>query len=276
MLRWSWSTENLDDSSARNPYTDSRAHRGALNGDDLIVGYTWTPNWGRRANDKYDFYVRRSFDGGGSWTTDPMGGDIEHNVVVRVPVYDSELGEPYPLLDESGHVIWDETVETPVYGPGAAEPPRNVSNLRNYRTSVMEPRLVKTPGTILTDDGTVDGTILYPEDEQDTSVYQVAFGTEFNQNASPNDVTYPKMPLDIMYGRTRDKGQHFESVIVTAQGGSGKPEEGMNPLAQDHPEQGAVQLRQTPDGSRMYGIWLEHGQDGTDIMFRRVDYRGAQ
>ena len=48
---------------------------------------------------------------------------------------------------------------------------------------------------------------------------------------------------------------------------------GWNPLAQDKPEQGAAQLRQTPDGSRMYGIWLEESESGSDIMFRRVDYR---
>ena len=86
---------------------------------------------------------------------------------------------------------------------------------------------------------------------------------------------YPKLPLDIYYGRTMDKGQRYESVVVTPQGGSGKSEESWNPLAKDKPQQGAAQLRQTPDGSRMYGIWLEESEQGSDIMFRRVDYRGA-
>ncbi len=87
MLRWKWEPENLDDSSAKNPHTDAIAHRGALNGDDLLIGYSWTPNWGRKANDKYDFYIRRSFNGGQSWTTDPKDSDpIEHNVVFRVPI----------------------------------------------------------------------------------------------------------------------------------------------------------------------------------------------
>ena len=27
------------------------------------------------------------------------------------------------------------------------------------------------------------------------------------------------------------------------------------------------------DGSRMYAIWLEEGEKGSDIIFRRVDYR---
>jgi hypothetical protein len=261
MLRWGWSDANLADSSATNPFSDARAHRGALNGDDLLIGYSWTPNWGRKANDKYDFFIRRSFNGGQAWTTDPKGTSIEHNVVFRVPIIDHETQT----------VIWDEEVVTTVYGAGASEPPRNVSNLRNNRMTVAEPRLVKTPGTIVPS--------LYPEDFQDTSVYQLAYGLEFNQNQLPDDVVYPKMPLDIDYSRTKDKGQRYESVIVTPQGGSGKPQEGWNPLAKDRPEQGAAQLRQTPDGSRMYGIWLEEvkndsgGVISSDIMFRRVDYR---
>ncbi len=265
MLRWGWSAANLADSSAKNPYTDARAHRGAINGDELLIGYSLTPNWGRKANDKYDFFIRRSFNGGQSWTTDPADAvPIEHNVVFRVPIED----------DENQEVFWEEEVVTTVYVPGAAEPPRNVSNLRNNRISVLEPRLVKTPGTILT-----DGAIKYPEDKWDKSVYQLAYGLEFNQNQLPDDVVYPKMPLDIDYSRTKDKGQRYESVIVTPQGGSGKPQEGWNPLAKDKPEQGAAQLRQTPDGSRMYGIWLEEAKNdngdviSSDIMFRRVDYR---
>jgi hypothetical protein len=239
MLRWNWSHDNLADSSAKNPYNDSRAHRGTLNGDELIVGYSWNPNWGRRANDKYDFFIRRSFNGGQTWTTDPGDPDaIEHNVVFRVPIEDPDTQT----------VTWDEEVVTTTYGPGAAEPPRNVSNLRNNRVSVLEPRLVKTPGSI-------------------TDSY---WGTDFDE---PDGVPFPQMPLDIFYSRTRDKGQRYESVIITPQGGNGKPQEGWNPLAKDKPEQGAAQLRQTPDGSRMYGIWLEEGEQGSDIMFRRVDYR---
>ncbi len=261
MLRWTWSEDNLNDSSARNPFTDSRAHRGALNGDDLLIGYTWTPNWGRKANDKYDFYIRRSFNGGQHWTTDPADPDpIEHNVVFRVPVID----------EENQVVTWDEEVVTTAYTPGAVEPPRNVSNLRNNRTTVEEPRLVKTPGTILT-----DGIILYPEDEWNMDVYQLAYGLDFNQNTLPEGVEFPKLPLDIFYSRTMDKGQRYQSVLVTPQGGSGKTEEGWNPLANDKPQQGAAQLRTTPDGSRMYGIWLEEGDKGSDILFRRVDYRIA-
>ncbi|MBT8039913.1 MAG: hypothetical protein HKO85_06455 [Xanthomonadales bacterium] len=270
MLRWSWSEDNLADSSAKNPYTDSKAHRGALNGDDLIIGYVWNANWGRNANGKYDLYVRRSFDGGQHWTTNPSGdadNPIEHHVVFRDPVLD-ENG--IPILDpDNGSLLWEDVVVSTSYIPGENEPPRNVSNLRNNRVSVLEPRIVKTPGTI-------KGTP-YPEDKQDISVYQLAYGLETNRDLDTMPDGYPKTPLDIFYSRTVDKGQHYQSVIVTPQSGNGKPEEGWNPLAnREAPdEEGAVQMRQTPDGSRMYGIWLEKGLHGTDIMFRRVDYRGA-
>jgi len=261
MLRWGWSPANLADASGKNPHDDSIAHRGALSGDEIIIGYSWTPNWGRAANDKYDFYVRRSFNGGGSWTTDPADPvPIEHNVVFKVPVLD----------EVSQTVLWDEEVVVTQYQPGNLEPPRNVSNLRNNRMSVLEPRVVKAPGTITDLFGNPTG---YPEDIQDTSVYQLAYGLEINQTELPDGT--PQMPLDIYYSRTRDKGQRFESVIVTPQGGTGRPQEGWNPLAKDKPEQGAVQIRQTPDGSRMYAIWLEEGEGGSDIMFRRVDYRQA-
>ena len=259
MLRWSWSPANLDDKSGTNPRDDALADRGALEGDDLIIAYSWTPNWGRNANDKYDLYVRRSFDGGQTWTTDPSDAEpIEHNVVFRVPVLDFE----------NQVVSWDEEVVTTTYYAGDSEPPRNVSNLRNNRVSVLEPRLVKTPGDILT-----DGIFLYPEDSHAPGVFQVAYGLEFNQNQEPNDATFPKMPLDIYYSRTLDRGQRFDTVIVTPQDGGGKPQEGWNPLAKDKPQQGAAQIRQTSDGSRMYAVWLEEGDEGSDIMFRRVDYR---
>ncbi len=91
MLRWTWSPANLADTSGTNPRDDALAHRGALNGDDLIIAYSWTPNWGRNANDKYDLFIRRSFNGGQSWTTDPYDADaIEHNVAFRVPILDEE------------------------------------------------------------------------------------------------------------------------------------------------------------------------------------------
>ena len=41
-------------------------------------------------------------------------------------------------------------------------------------------------------------------------------------------------------------------------------------LAKGEPEQGEVQLRMTPSGERFYGSWLEEGEEGSDIVFRRL------
>jgi len=70
---WEQPESNLALKSGVNPYEDARAHRGQIRGDFVIMGYSHTPNWAasRKAHDKYDFYIRRSFDGGETWTTDP-------------------------------------------------------------------------------------------------------------------------------------------------------------------------------------------------------------
>ncbi|MBY6108510.1 glycoside hydrolase [Ferrimonas balearica] len=53
-----------------NPIEDARAHRGYIRGDTLILGYSYTPDLVlARATDleHYNFWIRRSLDGGHSW-----------------------------------------------------------------------------------------------------------------------------------------------------------------------------------------------------------------
>jgi hypothetical protein len=66
VITWKWDEKNLYDDTEANPYEDARAHRGILKGDFLAIGYTWTPNWAatRNGNDVYDYFIRRSFNGG--------------------------------------------------------------------------------------------------------------------------------------------------------------------------------------------------------------------
>jgi len=94
VLLWSQTAANLGDESfgwldgttcdhlagERCPgmYSNARSHRGFIRGDILMTAYSLSPNWaaGRNGNDRYNFYVRRSFDGGQTWTTTPaaLGG----------------------------------------------------------------------------------------------------------------------------------------------------------------------------------------------------------
>jgi hypothetical protein len=60
-------TAGTDDDNVEN----SLAHRGALDGDEIIMGYSWTRD-GTLARytdlENFNFYIRRSNDGGQSWT----------------------------------------------------------------------------------------------------------------------------------------------------------------------------------------------------------------
>ncbi|MCB9876109.1 MAG: exo-alpha-sialidase [Planctomycetes bacterium] len=61
---------NLSDSTSLNPIENALAHRGVLRGPMLVLGYCYTPN-GPLARytdlENYDFWVRRSLDGGATW-----------------------------------------------------------------------------------------------------------------------------------------------------------------------------------------------------------------
>jgi hypothetical protein len=64
------SSLGLEAESGLNPFEDARAHRAIVRGDFIALGYSWTPNWAvARYTDleNYDFYVRRSLDGGVTW-----------------------------------------------------------------------------------------------------------------------------------------------------------------------------------------------------------------
>ena len=66
-------TTNLDDLSWENPYDMAKGHRGFLAGDMIMAMYAWSPNWMANTvgHDNYNLYVRRSFDGGQTWSTLP-------------------------------------------------------------------------------------------------------------------------------------------------------------------------------------------------------------
>lgn len=50
---------------------DARAHRGAIRGDTIMFGYSYTPDWALAkftTEENYNFFTRRSSDGGRTWT----------------------------------------------------------------------------------------------------------------------------------------------------------------------------------------------------------------
>jgi len=95
-----------DDNSSE----DARAHRGAMSGDFIILGYSYTPDWAvARYTDleNYEFWVRTSTNGGQTWTNPK---DLTGPTSAMLA---SELG----LGPEGVLVKEPRIVKTPGHGP---------------------------------------------------------------------------------------------------------------------------------------------------------------
>jgi len=260
VVEWRQGQDNFDDLSFKNQYDDSRAHRGQLRGDFMAVGFTHCANWAaqRNGNDNYDFFVRRSFDGGQTFTTDPAGAGVSHSYVWTYP---SGTETPGTKVEELN-----------TFAAGEFESMRNLSKLKNPKSTVIEPRLVAVPGTIKSG-GVWTGI---PEDKQNQNVYYAAWGTATNPKKDPitkeQDISEPE---DLYYTFSRNKGEsYYEKTWVVNPdsdgNNAGETVTDFDWLAKGDAQSGEVQMRSTPDGSRMYASWLEEGVDGSDIMFRRI------
>ncbi len=82
------SSTNLDDETFLNPIDDARAHRAIIVDDFIALGYVYTPDQAvARYTDleNYDFYVRRSSDGGQTWDSARNLSGQAKNVNVKEP-----------------------------------------------------------------------------------------------------------------------------------------------------------------------------------------------
>ncbi len=266
VVEWIQTPEIRADPTWLNPYEDARAHRGQIRADLVTMGYSYTPNWAaaRNGNDKYDFFVRRSFDGGQTWTTDPAGTGVEHCQLFKTLDTNGGL-----TRDADGNVVKEEVCT--FYPAGEFEQARNLSQLPNAKSSVIEPRIVCPPGTIKVN-GVWTGIA---EDLQNKAVCYVAYGTSTNPKKDPvTGEQEDSVPLDLFYSFTQDKGETFVEVAWDVNPDSignfpGETVYRWDYIAKGDPEQGEVQLRSTPDGSRFYSSWLGEG-NGSNIMFRRI------
>ncbi len=285
MLKWKQTEGNLNDKTWAYDNDDARAHRGFLKGDLLIVGYTWTPNWtaARNGNDIYNLYIRRSFNGGKDWTSDPKGDGITHTEIFRDPI----TLERYEYTES--------------YKAGKFEPARNLSLLRNNKESVIEPRVVGTPGTIVAVKDTsspyyssamvkVTDGYAFKEDVQDTSSFWITYGTEDNVDTNIGSYDdegdeFSAGPLDLYYTYSKNKGEDFYTYFKTINEDSdgnnaGDIVEVWDWLAKDQgeytPAQAEAQIRMSPNGNVFYAIWNESGTDPddgnykSDAIFRRI------
>ena len=276
-------SNNLKDQSWYNPLDISKGHRGFIDGDFVMFLYAWSPNWrlNAKGSDRYDLYVRRSFDGGQSWTTTPESGMASDGLTtyagdgtVTCETYRS-MDTQVPQADEP-QVCYE-------YPAGGNEQARNVTQHSSKQVTTLDPRYAPTPATIEagcvdTADPTIDSdvmtcgeTLMLESDVRDPSRYFMVFETGDNSTVQAGEAE----PLDLFYGRAINFGDdyvvwaeaddlsvcypsdpHDDEVAATVIGSGFCNEfDRMNAAGDTHSSE--ANLEASPDGSKMYGVWTQ-------------------
>ena len=192
----------FDDQSWYNPYEVAKGHRGFLDGDFVMMLYAWSPNWRLNSvgHDRYELYIRRSFDGAGSWTTTPGSYDGDGTVAC----------ETYRTSDQQQQGDSTEPRVCYEYTAGGDEQARNVTQHSSMRTTTLDPRYAKTPATI-TADPFGYGVPNYDlgsgsEDVRDPSRFFIVYETGDNTTTAEGE---PE-PLDLFYSRGVNFGDDYQ------------------------------------------------------------------
>lgn len=282
----------MNDQSWYNPLDVSKGHRGFLDGDFVMYLYAWSPNWrlNARGNDRYDLYVRRSFDGGDTWTTLPASFTASNGALyvgdgtVTCQVYRSEDSQVSQTVEP---MICSE------YGAGVAEAARNVTQLSNMRVTTLDPRYAPTGGPrqvsiiegecVNLEDPTIDGSVMTCVDPRtgeseprDPSRYFMVFETGDNSTVEEGEAE----PLDLFYGRGESFGDDYtvwaetdtasadatlcypsnpqgDDTVSEVIEGSGFCNEfdRLNSAGDTHSSEADLEAKQ--DGSKLYGAWSQ-------------------
>ncbi len=203
---------NLDDQSWENPYDVAKGHRGYMSGDFIMLLYAWSPNWlaNTWGHDNYNLYVRRSFDGGDTWTTLPEGWTDTQALPDGVEVV-ADGTKFYEWMGPAGTTT-EYKVEFDLIA-GQFEPTRSMSILNGLKETVLDPRYAPTGGpthsSILAADGiTIDDPNGDNESERDPSVFFITF--EVGDNTLSEFGEAP--PQDMYYSRATNYGDDYEYV----------------------------------------------------------------
>jgi hypothetical protein len=255
---WSQDEENLDDQTWENPYDVAKGHRGFIDGDFIMMIYAWSPNWKANSSgqDKYNLYVRRSFDGGQTWTTTP-----------------ASLGGSGTSFIEN---FLDGTSIEYTLGAGEFEPARNVSQLTGTRITVLDPRYTPTIGSLLEPTLYTEGYDFpqYNDDIRDPSKFFIVYETGDN-TVLPE---FAAVPLDLFYSRGYVYGDMYD-VVEFYNENTGETEERWDWLEKQQDDlSGEASVTTNPGGTFFYAVWNqwqelepEHITE-SDIIFRRVMY----
>jgi hypothetical protein len=298
---------NLSDPSWYNPLDVSKGHRGFIDGDMIMFLYAWSPNWrlNAKGSDRYELYVRRSFDGGATWSTTPSSGTAGDGIT-SFNGDGTVTCETYRSTDTGGGGIVEPRVcyEYPADGNEQA---RNITQHQAMRVTTLDPRYAASAATIEEgcvdlDDPTIDPAVmtcddlspLNDSDLRDPSRYFMVFETGDNTTVEVGEAE----PLDLFYGRAISFGDDYvvwadevvdstlatcypsdphDAVVPEVLIGSGFCNEfdRMNAAGDSHSSE--ANLEANPDGSKLYGVWAqwvfdESGEEvvESDAMARRI------
>jgi hypothetical protein len=281
----------LQDQSWYNPLDVAKGHRGFLDGDFVMVLYAWSPNWrlNAKGSDRYELYIRRSFDGGETWTTLPS--NYSHADGTSWSGAGTTTCETFRSTETgTGDIVEPRVCNE--YGAGAAEQSRNVTQLKSMRTTTLDPRFAMTGsprGDSITADPFGVGTTAWAdtEDVRNPSRYFIVYETGDNTTTAEGE---PE-PLDLFYGRGVMFGDHYQvwaeeddlSVCYPSDPHDvDVPEEligsefcnEFDQMEQGSPglEASEASLEANPGGQFLYGVWaeVEHPAVGSEINWDEV------
>lgn len=293
---------NLRDQSWYNPLDVSKGHRGFIDGDMIMFLYAWSPNWrlNAKGSDRYELYVRRSFDGGQTWTTTPSSGLASDG--------SAYAGNGTVTCETYRTIGGGETVEPQVcysYLAGDNEQARNVTQHQAMRITTLDPRYAPAAATITVgcvdaadptiDTGVMtcdDGSFLYNSDLRDPSRYFIIYETGDNRTVQFGEAE----PLDLFYSQAINFGDDYvvwaeatdlsvcypsdphgdEDVSDVLVGSNFCNEfDRMNAAGDTHSSE--ANLEANPNGSKLYGVWAQWVFDAlgeevveSDALARRI------
>jgi hypothetical protein len=275
---------NLADTSWANPYDMAKGHRGFLAGDMVMAMYGWTNNWKALtdAHDIVNLYVRRSFDGGLTWTTLPASFTHTNELT-----YSGDGTTTCEWMGPTGSE--NEYPVCTTYAAGEFEQARNVSQLLGHKVTVLDPRYSPTTRSITTPWVTTSslpaGFVApgYLDDTRDPSrffmIYETGHSSAYDAGEAP--------PLDLFYSRAVNWGDHYlvwqdepdtstclpsaDNLLLAGFCNEFDPLEGSQYL-----ESGEASVTCSPGGQFFYATWNQWDFDhagneiGADAWFRRV------
>ena len=263
---------NLTDTSWANPYDVAKGHRGFLAGDMVMVMYAWSPNWMANTvgHDNYNLYVRRSFDGGLTWSTLPAS--FTHSDGLS---YTGSGTTTCEWMGPAGTLT--ETQICTTYGAGEFEQARNVSQLVGTQVTILDPRYSPTTRSITPEwvsTSSLPGGFSapgYADDTRDPSRFFIVYETGDNTTVAFGEAE----PLDLFYSRAIDWGDHY---LVWAD--EPAPDAFNNEFdaleGSQRAESGEASITASPGGQFFYAVWNQWDFDrkgkliGSDAWFRRV------